>query len=65
MLRTGGNKINIIAQRAASTAAATGPNVKTFEIYRFNPEEPSAKPRMQVHNKLAHFVKTCKIISEI
>ncbi|KAI1718509.1 2Fe-2S iron-sulfur cluster binding domain-containing protein [Ditylenchus destructor] len=50
MLRTGGNIINIVGQRAASTAAAAGPNVKTFEIYRFNPEEPSAKPRMQKYD---------------
>uniref|UniRef100_A0A1I7WWF1 succinate dehydrogenase n=1 Tax=Heterorhabditis bacteriophora TaxID=37862 RepID=A0A1I7WWF1_HETBA len=36
--------------RAASTTAAekkTGKRVKTFEIYRFNPEKTGAKPEMQ------------------
>ena len=40
-----------VATRAASTAAAgktSGNRVKTFEIYRFNPEKQGAKPEMQV-----------------
>uniref|UniRef100_A0A914RNS6 Succinate dehydogenase/fumarate reductase N-terminal domain-containing protein n=1 Tax=Parascaris equorum TaxID=6256 RepID=A0A914RNS6_PAREQ len=37
------------ATRCASAAAAAPAvkRVKTFEIYRFNPEEPGAKPRLQ------------------
>lgn len=36
--------------RAASTATsqARGPNVKTFEIYRYNPEKADEKPHLQV-----------------
>jgi succinate dehydrogenase (ubiquinone) iron-sulfur subunit len=30
-----------------ATAAEPEPKVKTFNIYRWNPDEPSAKPRMQ------------------
>ncbi|GFS45820.1 succinate dehydrogenase iron-sulfur subunit, mitochondrial [Nephila pilipes] len=33
--------------RAAQTAAATQSRVKTFSIYRWDPEKPSEKPRMQ------------------
>lgn len=33
---------------AATAAAPTGKRIKTFEIYRFNPEEPGAKPKLQV-----------------
>uniref|UniRef100_A0A9J2PP23 Succinate dehydrogenase [ubiquinone] iron-sulfur subunit, mitochondrial n=1 Tax=Ascaris lumbricoides TaxID=6252 RepID=A0A9J2PP23_ASCLU len=32
---------------AATAAAPTGKRIKTFEIYRFNPEEPGAKPKLQ------------------
>lgn len=45
MLRT-----SVQAVRAASTAAAkpSGANIKTFEIYRYNPDQPGAKPALQV-----------------
>ncbi|GFQ91108.1 succinate dehydrogenase iron-sulfur subunit, mitochondrial [Trichonephila clavata] len=33
--------------RTAQTAAATQSRVKTFSIYRWDPEKPSEKPRMQ------------------
>ncbi|KAL3123395.1 hypothetical protein niasHT_004567 [Heterodera trifolii] len=40
-----------IALRAASTnPPARGPNVKTFEIYRYNPEKPEQKPFLQKYD---------------
>jgi len=35
------------ALRTMATAAEPTPKVKTFNIYRWNPDEPAAKPRMQ------------------
>lgn len=41
-----------IARGAASAASAakpaTGARVKTFEIYRYNPDDPNSKPTLQV-----------------
>lgn len=36
-----------VFKRTAQTAAATQSNVKTFSIYRWDPENPNEKPRMQ------------------
>lgn len=36
-----------VFKRTAQTAAATQANVKTFSIYRWDPENPNEKPRMQ------------------
>ncbi|KFX98886.1 hypothetical protein O988_04156 [Pseudogymnoascus sp. VKM F-3808] len=33
----------------AEPAASTAPRTKTFHIYRWNPDEPSTKPRMQAY----------------
>jgi hypothetical protein len=39
----------MIGIRAASTASSIrGSNVKTFEIYRYNPEMTEMKPHLQV-----------------
>jgi hypothetical protein len=39
----------MIGVRAASTASSVrGSNVKTFEIYRYNPEMTEIKPHLQV-----------------
>jgi succinate dehydrogenase (ubiquinone) iron-sulfur subunit len=38
----------LLSCRSASTAVGT--KVKTFEIYRFNPDKPGAKPEMQKYN---------------
>ena len=42
--------VAFMAVRTASSAAGDkkGNKVKTFEIYRYNPEKPGAKPEMQV-----------------
>ncbi|KAH7723292.1 Protein SDHB-1 [Aphelenchoides avenae] len=43
----------LLAVRAASTAAAAAPRgerVKTFEIYRYDPSKPGAKPHMQKYD---------------
>ncbi|TKR80760.1 hypothetical protein L596_014776 [Steinernema carpocapsae] len=39
----------LVSARAASSAP-TGSRVKTFEIYRFDPEKPGAKPEMQKYD---------------
>jgi len=36
-----------VPRRALSTAAAATPRLKSFSIYRWNPDEPDTKPRMQ------------------
>ncbi|CAD5215503.1 unnamed protein product [Bursaphelenchus xylophilus] len=44
---------SVQAFRFASSAAAVKPagaNVKTFEIYRFNPDQPGAKPTIQKYD---------------
>ncbi|VDN03332.1 unnamed protein product [Thelazia callipaeda] len=33
--------------RCASSAPPTGKNIKTFEIYRYNPEKPGSQPHLQ------------------
>ncbi|MFH4979518.1 hypothetical protein AB6A40_006227 [Gnathostoma spinigerum] len=38
------------ATRCASVAAAGGKRIKTFEIYRWNPERPGEKPRLQKYD---------------
>ncbi|KAI6227814.1 Succinate dehydrogenase [Aphelenchoides besseyi] len=47
-------KFGICVVRAASTAAAakpvTGTRVKTFEIYRYNPDKPDIKPSLQKYD---------------
>ncbi|VDM67987.1 unnamed protein product [Strongylus vulgaris] len=56
-----------VASRAASAAATPskpadaaakpkGPKVKTFEIYRWNPEKPGSKPVMQVREMQEFFI---------
>jgi succinate dehydrogenase (ubiquinone) iron-sulfur subunit len=35
------------AQQHSQTASGDKPNLKTFQIYRWNPDTPSEKPRMQ------------------
>lgn len=45
MLRVQG--AGIVGLRAASTTAK-GARVKTFEIYRYNPDNAGSKPTMQV-----------------
>lgn len=53
MLRNGGTicrSMELVSQavlRSASTTS-TGGRIKTFEIYRFDPEKPNAKPYLQV-----------------
>ncbi|VDN34465.1 unnamed protein product [Gongylonema pulchrum] len=44
------NVVSQMVRCASATAAAppTGKRIKTFEIYRYNPEKPGAKPEMQV-----------------
>jgi hypothetical protein len=37
-----------ITTRGAATTSVHGPSVKTFEIYRYNPETPNVKPHLQV-----------------
>ncbi|GMS84220.1 hypothetical protein PENTCL1PPCAC_6395, partial [Pristionchus entomophagus] len=36
--------------RFASTDKKVGKRIKTFEIYRYNPEEPNAKPKLQKYD---------------
>lgn len=36
--------------RYASTDKKVGKRIKTFEIYRYNPEEPNAKPKLQKYD---------------
>ncbi|PAV79573.1 hypothetical protein WR25_23981 [Diploscapter pachys] len=49
-----GGDIFLTASRTASAGAAaekkTGKRIKTFEIYRFNPEKKGAKPEMQKYD---------------
>uniref|UniRef100_A0A915E7K9 Succinate dehydrogenase [ubiquinone] iron-sulfur subunit, mitochondrial n=1 Tax=Ditylenchus dipsaci TaxID=166011 RepID=A0A915E7K9_9BILA len=33
-----------------SSNAARGPSVKTFEVYRYDPEKPDSKPRIQKYD---------------
>ncbi|RCN44723.1 succinate dehydrogenase [ubiquinone] iron-sulfur subunit [Ancylostoma caninum] len=43
----------VLASRSASAAPPskpTGSRIKTFEIYRFNPDKPGAKPEMQKYD---------------
>ncbi|VDM10758.1 unnamed protein product [Wuchereria bancrofti] len=41
---------NLVSQivRCASSIPPTGKRVKTFEIYRYDPEKPRSQPRLQV-----------------
>jgi succinate dehydrogenase (ubiquinone) iron-sulfur subunit len=36
--------------RTVATATTKGANVKTFEIYRYNPDQPGSKPSMQKYD---------------
>jgi hypothetical protein len=52
------NRQLVCAVRTAASAATAakpvaGTRVKTFEIYRYNPDNPSSKPTIQVifHNR--------------
>jgi hypothetical protein len=36
------------ASAAAATKPVSGVRVKTFEIYRYNPDDSSSKPKLQV-----------------
>ncbi|CAL8099725.1 unnamed protein product [Calicophoron daubneyi] len=38
---------SVVLARSASTAAKETPRLKTFSIYRWNPDKPSEKPHMQ------------------
>lgn len=48
-----GGKDATIPETATSTAQEPAPseqaNIKTFQIYRWNPDQPSEKPRMQTY----------------
>ncbi|VDO08110.1 succinate dehydrogenase [ubiquinone] iron-sulfur protein, mitochondrial, putative [Brugia malayi] len=44
-----GNLVNQIA-RCASSTPPTGKRVKTFEIYRYNPEKPGSQPQLQKYD---------------
>ena len=39
-----------LATRLASSDKKVGKRVKTFEVYRYNPEEPNAKPKLQKYD---------------
>ncbi|ETN74848.1 hypothetical protein NECAME_12688 [Necator americanus] len=39
----------MVFSRAASSASkSSAPRMKTFEIYRFDPDQPNAKPQMKL-----------------
>ncbi|KAK6021848.1 2Fe-2S iron-sulfur cluster binding domain protein, partial [Ostertagia ostertagi] len=40
----------LYASRALSTSKPTGKRVKTFEIYRWNPDTPGTKPHLQKYD---------------
>lgn len=40
----------VAAARMASSDKKVGKRIKTFEIYRYNPEEPNAKPKLQKYD---------------
>uniref|UniRef100_A0A914VIY9 Uncharacterized protein n=1 Tax=Plectus sambesii TaxID=2011161 RepID=A0A914VIY9_9BILA len=44
--------LDLATTRSAATAAkaAASPRIKSFEIYRFNPEQPGAKPSLQKYD---------------
>jgi len=39
-----------LLRRTLATAAATEERTKSFQIYRWDPEKPSEKPRMQTYS---------------
>lgn len=39
--------LDLAVTRSGATAAAASPRMKTFEIYRFNPEKSGSKPELQ------------------
>ena len=38
-----------LSRRILSTVSAT-PNIKTFSIYRYNPDQPGSRPKMQTYD---------------